>query len=151
MPLTDTKSRIMGTIMLLVSDNNHVKYGGTFLVASGIYPNVPGITCWNANNIGGSTKRSVGMAMQVGIGNLGGVLSAYMYLSKDSPKFRHGHSGLIGVSVMAFVFSGLMTTYLRHENGRRDREFKSPGSYSLEDMSAEREKGDNASFFRYTC
>lgn len=137
--------------MLLTSNNNHVKYGGTFLVASGIYPNVPGITCWNANNIGGSTKRSVGMAMQVGIGNLGGVLSAYMYLTKDAPKFKHGHTGLIGVSAMAFVFSAFMTVYLRWENSRRDKEFKNPAMYSQEDMTAEKEKGDKASFFRYTC
>jgi len=58
--------------MLLLSKNEHVKYGGTFFVTTGIYSNVPQCTAWNANNIGGTTKRSVGMAMQVGVGNLAG-------------------------------------------------------------------------------
>jgi hypothetical protein len=31
-----------------------------------IYPNVPMGVAWNGNNIGGSTKRAVGIAMHVG-------------------------------------------------------------------------------------
>jgi len=136
--------------MLLVSHNNHVKYAGTFFAASGIYPNVPGITCWNANNIGGSTKRSVGMAMQVGMGNLGGVMSAYMYLAKDSPQYAHGHSALIGLSAAALLLSAFMSTWLRMENSRRDKAHKPPRDYDIGEKTRERERGDNASFFRYT-
>jgi hypothetical protein len=43
-----------------------------------------------------------------------------------------------------------MTIYLRRENARRDAEHKAPELYSTEDKLAEREKGDNATFFRYT-
>lgn len=31
-----------------------------------IYPNVPMGVAWNGNNIGGATKRAVGIAMHVG-------------------------------------------------------------------------------------
>lgn len=58
---------IIGSSMLLASTNNGCKYAGTFFLASGIYPNVPAYVAWNGNNIGGSTKRSVGIAMQVGM------------------------------------------------------------------------------------
>jgi cyanate permease len=58
---------IIGSAMLLASTNNGGKYAGTFFLASGIYPNVPAYVAWNGNNIGGSTKRSVGIAMQVGM------------------------------------------------------------------------------------
>jgi hypothetical protein len=139
-----------GFIILLVSENNHVKYAGTFLSAAGIYSNVPQCTAWNANNIGGSTKRSVGMAMQVGCGNLGGVISAYMFLTKDAPRFCHGHGALIGFCLMACILSIIMTFYFRKENERRNREYKPPQEYSIEEKMLERAKGDNASFFRYT-
>lgn len=103
------------------------------------------------NNIGGTTKRSVGMAMQVGIGNLAGTMSAYMFLPKDAPvHFRPGYQGLLGLAAMSALLSTGMTIYLRMENKRRDREFKKPEEYSAEEMALEREKGDNASFFRYT-
>lgn len=52
--------------MLLSSQSNGVKYAGCFFAASGIYPNVPQGVAWNGNNIGGSVKRGVGIAMHVG-------------------------------------------------------------------------------------
>jgi hypothetical protein len=43
-----------------------------------------------------------------------------------------------------------MTIYLRRENARRDADHKPLDQYSEQDKAAEREKGDNATFFRYT-
>jgi hypothetical protein len=136
--------------MLLVSHRDSVKYGGTFFLACGIYPNVPQITAWNGNNIGGSTKRSVGMAMQVGIGNLGGVISAYMFLPRDAPQYAHGHSGLIALSAAAAVLSTIMTGYLRWENASRDKKWKAPRDYTPDERSMMRGMGDRAPFFRFT-
>ncbi|KAL4899061.1 hypothetical protein BDW74DRAFT_189540 [Aspergillus multicolor] len=141
---------IIGFIMLISSDNNGVKYAGTFFAASGIYPNVPQGVAWNGNNIGGSFKRSVGIAMHVGCGNLGGVLSSFIYRSQDKPHYRIGHGTLIGCLTMSTILCTIMTVYLRRENARRDREFKAPNEYSETERAAEREKGDYASFFRYT-
>lgn len=78
---------IAGFAMLLGSGNPKVQYVGTFFAASGIYPLVPMGVAWNGNNIGGSLKRGVGIAMHVGFGNLGGAISAFIYLSKDSPRY----------------------------------------------------------------
>lgn len=137
--------------MLIASDNTGVKYAGTFFAASGIYPNVPQGVAWNGNNIGGSVKRGVGIAMHVGFGNLGGVVSSFIYQSKDSPQFYPGHGTLIATLSMSTVLSILMTIYLRRENARRDRENpKSPAEYSEEEKRSESDKGDYASFFRYT-
>ncbi len=53
---------------------------------AGIFPTVPLIGAWNSNNIGGSLKRGVGIAMQVGFGNLGGAIAGFVYLSTDEPR-----------------------------------------------------------------
>jgi hypothetical protein len=42
---------------------------------------------WNGNNIGGSLKRGVGIAMHVGFGNLGGVIAAFVYQSRYAPRY----------------------------------------------------------------
>ncbi|KAL4964330.1 major facilitator superfamily domain-containing protein [Aspergillus stella-maris] len=141
---------IVGFIMLISSNNNGVKYAGTFFAASGIYPNVPQGVAWNGNNIGGSFKRSVGIAMHVGCGNLGGVLSSFIYRSQDKPHYRVGHGTLIGTLTMSTILCSIMTIYLRRENARRDREYKAPSEYTEAERVAEREKGDSATFFRYT-
>ncbi|KAF9524342.1 major facilitator superfamily domain-containing protein [Crepidotus variabilis] len=145
---------IIGFVLLISSDKPHVQYAGTFFAVSGIYPNVPMGVAWNGNNIGGATKRAVGIAMHVGFGNLGGVISGFSFRSKDAPRYFSGHGLLIGTVTMSLVLSAFMHFYLKAENKRRDEAMKAEGltleSYTEEMKNAQREKGDNATFFRYT-
>ncbi|KDR66528.1 hypothetical protein GALMADRAFT_273465 [Galerina marginata CBS 339.88] len=145
---------IIGFVLLISTHNPHVQYLGTFFVVSGIYPNVPMGVAWNGNNIGGSTKRAVGIAMHVGFGNLGGVISGFAYRTKDAPRFFSGHGLLIATVSMSFALSFFMHTYLKRENARRDAAMNSQSltldSYTEQMKDSEREKGDNATFFRYT-
>ena len=57
----------------IASSNPKVVYGGVFISACAIYPAFPGVITWLSNNLCGSYKRSAGMAIQIGVGNLGGV------------------------------------------------------------------------------
>ena len=141
---------IIGLVMLVASHDNRVKYAGTFFFATGIYPNVPQCMAWNGNNTGGSTKRSIALAMQAMTGNLGGILASFIYLNPDGPQYVKGHSILIGLLAMSGTISLTMSIYYRRENARRDREHKAPGQYTAEEKALEREKGDSASFFRFT-
>lgn len=78
---------ILGWVFLISTTIPAVQYVGTFMACAGIFSCVPLGVAWNGNNIGGSLKRGVGIAMHVGAGNLGGVLAAFIYLPKDSPKY----------------------------------------------------------------
>jgi sugar phosphate permease len=145
---------IIGFTMLISTHKPGVQYVGTFLAAGGIYPNVPMGVAWNGNNIGGSTKRGVGIAMHVGFGNLGGIIAAFAYRSTDAPRYFSGHGLLIATTTMSLSLCCFMTIYLRKENARRDALMASQGltldGYSDDMKDSEREKGDNATFFRYT-
>jgi MFS family permease len=87
---------IAGFSMLVATKKPSVQYGGTVLAAIGIYPQIPLGMAWNSGNIGGSLKRGTGIAMQVMGGNCGGIVASYVYLTRDSPRFKKGHSILIG-------------------------------------------------------
>ncbi|KAH7385556.1 major facilitator superfamily domain-containing protein [Phaeosphaeria sp. MPI-PUGE-AT-0046c] len=87
---------IAGFSMLAATGKPSVQYGGTVLAAIGIYPQIPLGMAWNSGNIGGSLKRGTGIAMQVMGGNCGGIVASYVYLSRDGPRFKTGHSILIG-------------------------------------------------------
>lgn len=78
------------------------------------------------------------------------MIAGFMFQSKYSPEFYPGYGAIIGFLTMSLIGSIFMTTYLRRENARRDREYKSPTEYTVEEMMAERGKGDDATFFRYT-
>ncbi|OCK76566.1 MFS general substrate transporter [Lepidopterella palustris CBS 459.81] len=143
---------ILGFILLIASTHPHIKYAGTFLAAGGIYPNIPQAVAWNGNNIGGSVKRSVGIAMQVGFGNLGGTVAGFLYQTKNAPTYYPGHGTLIALLVVTTVLIAAMRAWLGAENRRRDAE---AGGRKVEELSederrAERSKGDDANFFRYT-
>jgi hypothetical protein len=60
-------------IRCISSTTPGVVYAGVFIAACAIYPSFPGNIAWLSNNLSGSYKRSVGMAIQIGVGNLGGV------------------------------------------------------------------------------
>jgi sugar phosphate permease len=145
---------IIGFTLLIASKQAHVQYAGTFFVVSGIYPNVPLGVAWNGNNIGGATKRAVGIAMHVGFGNLGGVISGFSFRAQDAPRYFSGHGLLIGMVSMSLILSVFMHLYCKRENARRDAAMISKGlsldSYNEEMKYIEREKGDAATFFRYT-
>ncbi|WXC46943.1 hypothetical protein QX201_006663 [Fusarium graminearum] len=140
----------LGLVLLMAVEHPGVRYFGCFLLASGTFPCVPQGIAWNSNNIGGSLKRGVGIAMNVSCGNIGGVIAAYLFLAKDAPRYFPGFGTLLGLQIMALILSVFMTIYLRRENARRDATHKDPSLYTEAEKHAEREKGDNATFFRYT-
>lgn len=112
-------SAIIGFVMLASSGKPGVQYTGTFFAASGIYPLVPMGVAWNGNNIGGSLKRGVGIAMHVGFGNLGGAISAYCFLPKYDPRsvslslFLYPHLTSPHIPSHARLFHPLLDTSIR--------------------------------------
>lgn len=89
---------VAGFGLLVGTTNSKAQYGGLVLAAIGIYPQVPLSMAWNSGNIGGSSKRAVGIAMQVMGGNCGGIIASYVYVSTDGPRYIKGHCILIGIT-----------------------------------------------------
>lgn len=69
---------IIGYVLLIAVPVTGAQYFGVFLAACGVYPTIPIMVMWNGNNIGGSTKRSIGMAIQIGLGNCGGLIASFV-------------------------------------------------------------------------
>ena len=88
------------------------------------------------------------MALQIGVGNLGGAMASNFYRQKDSPRYILGHAlelGFISVGILAAVIQ--VTAYV-FINRRRDRALRdgAESRYSPAELSA---KGDRAVTFRY--
>lgn len=43
-----------------------------------------------ASNLAPSSRRAVGLAMMISIGNIGGVMGSYMFFDSDAPKYNTG-------------------------------------------------------------
>jgi len=127
------------------------KYFGTFLCAAGTYSAFPAMITWLSNNLAPSTKRGVGISMQLGFGNIGTVIGSVVYRSKDEPHFTLGHSVVIGFICMGLILTCVLNpVYSRINADREARLLKGEllsASYSEEELAG---LGDRALDFRYS-
>ncbi|KAH7034773.1 major facilitator superfamily domain-containing protein [Microdochium trichocladiopsis] len=139
---------LVGFAMCIASSTPGVVYAGVFIAACSIYPAFPGVITWLSNNLAGSYKRSAGMAIQIGVGNLGGAMASNFYRATDKPRYILGHAleigficaGIISASVMVVAYTGI--------NKKRAKRLAEGAGNEL--SSAElSEKGDRAVTFRY--
>ncbi|KAK2013421.1 major facilitator superfamily transporter [Colletotrichum eremochloae] len=139
---------MVGFSMCISSSNPKVVYGGVFIAACGIYPAFPGVISWLSNNLSGSYKRSAGMAIQIGVGNLGGAMASNFYRQKDGPRYVLGHAlelGFIGLGIIATLV--LIFSYIGINKSRDRRMAEGEDKrYTAEELS---EQGDKALTYRY--
>ncbi|KAI8985572.1 MFS general substrate transporter [Trametes punicea] len=153
-----------GYIILIASRNAALSYVAVYLAACGIYPAIPNIIAWVSNNVEGSYKRSVALAMVISFGNINGAVSSNVYRAKDAPWYRLGHGIVLLYIGIGFVMSVIYFVFLKRENARRERgerdeiikgvnEHRSDlarnGTYASV-ADAKRDKGDEWSGYRYT-
>ncbi|CAI4214375.1 unnamed protein product [Parascedosporium putredinis] len=136
----------------------HPKYPGVtyaflFPVAGGLYGGFPPMISWLANNLSPSSKRAVGLALLISVGNMGGLMGSNIYLSREAPVYHTGYGvslTMLGVGILAAI--ALRISYAR-ENKLRDELLAEIGEEGVRARYTEQELldlGDKSPFFRYT-
>lgn len=113
----------IGYIILLcqASVSVGVQYFALFLVVSGGYITQPVTLAWLSNNVTGHYKRSVASAMQVGFGNLGGIVASNIYLTTEQPTYHTGYGTSLALVWVCGIASTVMFFGVLRENKKRDR------------------------------
>lgn len=124
------------------------RYFALYAVVGGGYIAQPITLVWLNNNLGGHYKRGVGAAIQVGLGNCGGIVASNIFLDSQAPEYPLGFGLSLGMIWLCVLSSVAFLLYLRRENrlrdqGRRDHRFELP--------EAERSNlGDDYPAYRFT-
>lgn len=92
---------LIGYIVLYTQDRPGVSYVGAILAAVGVYPTIAIALAWAGSAAGGDVRKGVTLAMVIGIGNLGGVCSSFIYL--HAPRFFVGHGTCMGCLALSYV------------------------------------------------
>jgi MFS family permease len=79
-----------------------IKYGMTFMMATGMYASVPCVLVWNSNNSAGHYKRATTTALQLMIANSGGFVATFIYPNADKPNYHKGHTVVLGLLVFSW-------------------------------------------------
>ncbi|CAO2649150.1 Nn.00g100990.m01.CDS01 [Neocucurbitaria sp. VM-36] len=112
---------ICGYIMMLVAKTNAVRYAGTFLVAIGVFQGSPMIMGWASNNLAPHYVRAVGIGVLISLANCSAFIGTFIYLQRDAPKYRLGHSVSLGALVLTLFLALAQIMYLGWENKKRDK------------------------------
>ena len=79
---------LIGLMLTAYHRNNGVRYFGIFLGQAGCQGNIPAVLAYQSNNIRLQSKRSVGSALQIGFGAIGGIAAGMLITSDDPPALR---------------------------------------------------------------
>ncbi|RPA99625.1 MFS general substrate transporter [Choiromyces venosus 120613-1] len=107
---------IVGLSITAYSTKHSVRYFGIFLGLAGVQNNVPAVLAYQSNNIRMNSKRSVGTALQVGFGAIGGIFASTVFREKDSPKYLNGLWATMGCQFLTLLFLVCMSLYFKKKN-----------------------------------
>lgn len=113
-----------------------VRYFALFLVVSGGYMTQPVTIAWIANNVSGHYKRSIASAVQIGFGNLGGIVASTVFF--DPPDYWVGYGVSLGMmwlcaAACTALCVGVVWENRRRNAGERDWRLDEPDSDNLGD------------------
>jgi len=110
---------LIGYIMFLASDNQRVRYGATFLVAS-CFTLGPLTNAQVAANVLSDTARSASIAINCIFAHCGGLIGSWSFVEWDAPNYRIGNSINLATSAMILVLSTLTLLWMKADNRARD-------------------------------
>lgn len=102
---------IIGYAVIANVTNSTVKYGMTFMMATGLYASVPPVLVWNSNNSAGHYKRATTTALQLAIANCGGFVTTFIYPKTEAPSYHKSHTIVMGLLCYAWVGVALNVLY----------------------------------------
>jgi len=130
-----------------------ITYGFLFPVAGGLYCPFTCLVSWIGNSLAPSSKRAVGMALLISVGNMGGIMGSNIYLAREAPKYQTGFSASLAMCCLAILMTLVLRWAYARENRKRDELIAEHGEEAIRARYSDEELlllGDKSPFYRYT-
>ena len=130
-----------------------LSYFFLFLIAIGLFAPFICIVALIANNLAPSSKRAVGMALLISVGNMGGICGSNIFLAAQAPRYWTGYGTGLGICLAAIVAALVLRWAYARENKRRDEYMADKSDDEIRSMYSTQElldMGDRSPFYRYT-
>lgn len=111
-----------------------------------LYLAIPGLLALSSNNFAPTSKRAVGMAIQMGFGTMGGAAASNFYRTSDAPRYRLGHGLVLAFAGLGMIVMIAYYIICRAINAKRDKNVESTPQYTRSELV---DMGDRAPTFRY--
>jgi len=110
-----------GYIMFLASENPQVRYGATFIIASGAFSFGALCNAQVSANVVSDTARSSAIGTTVMMGNIGGLVSTWSFLPTDGPNYPIGNGLNLGTSSTILITSIVLLLWMKRDNSQREK------------------------------
>ncbi|KAF2177429.1 putative MFS transporter [Zopfia rhizophila CBS 207.26] len=104
-----------------LSGNIGPSFFAIILTCMGIYPIQPAVSSWAANNLAPARRRAMGIAFNICMGNIGGIIGSYMYLEAEKPKYYTGFGLSLAFGATGFLMSLFIELSYKWGNARKAR------------------------------
>ncbi|GAA5836738.1 hypothetical protein JCM11251_002713 [Rhodosporidiobolus azoricus] len=111
---------VLGYAMYLGTMDPQVRYAAAFMVAIGAFSFGALCNTWAAANQSSDTSRAAAIGSCVFLGNCGGLISTWMYLPKDGPRYYPGNATNLATSTLMFFLAGGLWFYQVKENRAKE-------------------------------
>lgn len=137
----------IGYLILATVHKPGVRYFACYLVCAGVFPGVTLTFTWVTDNQGSASKRGAGLAIFGMIGQIGPILGARLYPTKEAPIYSKGMYVCAGLLLLAAVTAQVLSLSMRVQNKRPDRDM---GQVMTEDIPEDvADVGDAHPLYRY--
>lgn len=92
---------------------------GLYLVSIGTYSSLPMVWTLTCVNLATPLQKAIGCGFVVGIGNVGGFVSAWIFRNSQKPKYHAGMTDGLILTCMSFALSGFAWGYIVMHNKKR--------------------------------
>lgn len=111
----------VGLMITAYHKNNGIRYFGIFLGSAGCQGNIPAVLAYQSNNIRYQSKRSVGSALQLGFGAVGGIVASTTFREVDAPRYIPGLWTTAGLQLLILVLLSITTLIFWLTNRKLER------------------------------
>lgn len=123
-------------------------YIAVMLICIGQYPTNPAGSAWISSNLAGDSKRAMGIALNICLGNSGGIVGSYIFLDTEDPGYPTGFSIGLAFAALTLISTVVLEFSYWRINNARDLldEDDVRAQYSDEQLA---KMGDKSPLFRY--
>ncbi|EMC93252.1 hypothetical protein BAUCODRAFT_76543 [Baudoinia panamericana UAMH 10762] len=131
-----------------IKHNVGLCYFAVCLACAGLYPIFPGVSAWNVANLWGPTKRGMGIAYLIAVGNIGGLIGSFIYIDKEAPKYPTGYGTSLGFAAAGIAACFVLEYALWTINKKNEKVSEDEIRAMYTDEKLER-MGDKSPLYRY--
>lgn len=111
---------IVGFLLMGWGPNTGGKLTGVFLSIAGVQSIIPAVLTFMPNNVASVKARKVGIALQIVMGAMGGLVGSLIFRVEDAPKYRPGMYAAFALMVLFMINVASITEYFRRQNKKAD-------------------------------